>query len=451
MPHQSEFFAFIREHSGRACGFLAPGTGKTIVAIRSAQTGPPPYLIICRRDDYMTWLIELEAEGVQSDDILEIDSGDELPDDGPRSWTIVSYDLTKNETIAEYIRDTPWSMVIADESDYIKHFSSARTKTVIRTTRHIPRRLALTGSAITNCESDVFSQCLFVDDGATFGKEEWDFYNKYYLRGNPGWYIRKGSAALITERLKRIAYSVHEDDVLKLPPKRFIVKSAPMSPIQRKHYQRALDDWEIELATGETIEFNQVIVQLTKLRQIASGFFYRPDGTVESFKCPKVDLLLDLLKDPAALGRKSKVAVWCSHVAEIERIAAASRERKWPCVTFYGSDREAKELSRKRFRDDKRVRLFIGQSDSGRGMNELIVADSSVYFSNSFKVASRQQSERRTRRKGSEIHTRIDYWDLVTEGSVDKHILRGVRTRMDIATAMLAELRKGKSPSEILQ
>jgi hypothetical protein len=88
--------------------------------------------------------------------------------------------------------------------------------------------------------------------------------------------------------------------------------------------------------------------------------------------------------------------------------------------------------------------------DAGVGMNELVVADTAMYWSNSFKVVSRQQSERRNRRIGSEGHDIITYWDLLSEGTVDKRILRGVRSSMDVATGILQEIKAGKKLRTVL-
>lgn len=453
-PHQIEASKFIRRLNGQAGIFMAPGTGKTLVAIRYAALYLPA-LVLCRRDDILTWLTELENEGVKPGRILVIDSTESAQQswrdhNTMADWTICTHDLVKSQFVYQLINASPWATVIVDESHTIKRWGSDRTQAILSATRHIPRRLALTGSPITNDPLDVFSQGFFIDNGKTFGVKEWDFLNRYYLKSGPGWYIRKGAKETISKLLSKIGMHVHEDDVLKLPPIREVMKAAPMSTEQEKVYNQVLDEWEYQIEQGtEPIEINHVTVQLAKLRQIAGGFLYHPNGKEPvRLPCPKLEMLKSMLDDPEALGRKKKIVVWAAHTDEIRRIA---EEVKYKSVTFFGSDRKQKEAARKSFRDDPTIRLFIGQVDAGVGMNELVVADTAVYYSNSFKAVSRQQSTRRIRRIGSEHHRVITYWDLVTEGSVDPLVLASVQSCMDVATVILEKLKRGQKVSKVLK
>jgi len=433
---------------------MAPGTGKTLVAIRAAIG---PILVICRRDDFLTWNTELKLEGVERHQMEFIQSGahrlnqiNAMSDFGVK-WFFVTYDLVKNSVIYEWIKHSPFNTVIADESHMIKRWESKRTKAVIRATRHIKRRLALTGSPITNEVMDVFSQALFIDNGQTFGNSQWYFKQRYYLQSGPGWYPRKKAKDEIASKLPAISFHVHEDDVLTLPPIRRYRKSAPMHRTQRIHYEEILTEFETVLNGGSIIEVDYIVTQVAKLRQVASGFLYDENHDTHEFPCPKLDVLFDLLENPYYLGIKPKIVIWCSFTAEIVRIARIAQNRGISTVQFMGSKRREKENARIRFRDDPTVRLFIGQVDSGVGMNELVVADSAVYYSNSHKVVSRQQSMRRTRRIGSERHKAITYVDLITEGSVDEKVLECIGNKMSIATFILDQLKNGHRIREILK
>lgn len=452
-PHQRQALRFIRIRRGKAGIFMAPGTGKTLVAIRYAEeriTDELPALIICRRDDFLTWMIELTNEGVPETEITQIDSSKFDTRARRTRYTMITYDLVKNKSISRWIESKSWAVVIIDESHYIKRWQAERTKKVVKSTRHIPNRIALTGSPITNEVEDVFSQCLFIDNGQTFGDSHWDFKNAYYLKEGPGWYRRRDAKERIKKKLAQVAFSVHEDEVLDLPPKRSIVKGAVMYGAQRREYERILRDWEYKLKdSDEAIEIDYVIVQISKLKQLASGFIYDSEGKAQWFRSGKLELLESLIQDE--LAEKQKIVVWCSYTAEIERIAELSREKGQGHVVFKGGKRKDKEEARIRFRDDPGVRLFIGQVDSGVGINELTVADTALYFSNSRKVVSRQQSMRRTRRIGSEHHKEILYYDLVTEKSVDIRILGSINRKMDVAHEIVKSLKDKRPIREVLE
>ena len=459
MPHQAKAYNLLKTHKGQFGLFLSPGTGKTLVAIRYITDCKLfPALLICRRDDYLTWKDELEQEGYTEDQITLIDKSRKLKDLGKiqNNWTIITYDLVKSEPVFRWIVQNYWKVVVTDESHMIKRWKSKRTKKVIRATRHISKRIAMSGSPITNDPGDVFSQCLFYDNGKTFGNNYWKFRSRYYVNNeySHGWYLRSGSKNLIAKKLSTSSFYIDEDDAMKLPPKRSIIKSIPMTGIQKRYHNQVLKEWEIQLKGATIFEIDQVVVQLSKLRQIASGFLYLTDNKGKRktlwFKSSKLRLLKELLTDEEYLKNKPKVVIWCAFTAEILKVAELAKELKIKTVTFYGSDRKKKDQARKDFKNKANVKLFIGQVDSGVGMNELTVADTAVYFSNSHKVVSRQQSMRRIRRRGSEIHKQITYWDLVTEKSTDLITLKSVQKSMSVAHNILMQLRKGASLKEAL-
>lgn len=474
MKHQRFGLRFARQHDYQAIFAWDPGTGKTSPAIRIAQKIGAPILIICRRDDFLTWRLELEAEGEHYDEMYFIDHGDaRLPrpwnedhvchcgDDlashariydhsftamQGTKWFIVSYDLVKNPRIGKWIKTTPFRILILDELHYVKRWQSQRTKRVYRTTRHIPRRLGLTGTLISNDPGDVFSQCLVIDDGRTFGQNWWKFRKRHYIQSGFGWYIKRSSKTVdIPLSLKNIAMAVEAEDVLPdLPPLREVIKSASMSRIQQKYYEQVVKEWEIELRSGELIEIDQIIVQLQKLKQIASGFFYKPDHSPIYLRCPKTQLMIDALKGEGDFAQKPKIVIWGSYTAELQHICQLLTQSNITYAPYFGPmTTRQREQTRLTFATDPGVRCFVGQVDRGVGMNELIVADTAIWHSNSFKVVSKQQSSRRTRRKGSERHQQITHVNMVTEGSADLAIARNINKAMDVAASILAQLKQG--------
>jgi hypothetical protein len=465
MAHQQRAYEFLEEHKGCGGLFLSPGTGKTLIVIRYIVNNElAPNLLISRRDDFLTWYTELEEEGYDLTKIIKLDKSRKLNraiksmQEDPDRFVMVTYDLLKNDRVFSWVRSVLWKVAITDESHMIKHWDTKRTKKVVKATRHVPARMALSGSPITNDPGDVFAQAYFYDNGKTFGDNYWRFRNRYYIhnKDSHGWYLRSGSKVLISKKLAQSAFYVDEDDVLKLPKKRSLIKSAPMSKIQQKYFNQALSEWEVELGESNIIEFDDVLAQISKLRQIGSGFLYVTDEDSPKeretiwFDSCKLDLLKELLTSPEYLKNKPKVVIWCAFTAEILKIKEMADKLKIGAVTFYGSKSKEKERARKRFKNDESIKLFIGQVESGVGMNELIVADNAVYYSNSPKVVARQQSMRRIRRKGSEIHKQITYWDLVAEGSLDLHILKSVQHSMSVARSILERLKKGERIRQII-
>lgn len=370
---------------------------------------------------------------------------------GNVGWWFTTWDLIRQPLIAQWIKSQPFRTVFGDELHTIKRWEAQRTKAAIRVTRHIPRRVGLTGSPITNEVMDVWSQCMFIDNGRTFGDNAWKFRLQYYIKAehHGGWYPKREAKAQIQKKLKRIAIHVHEDDVLKLPPVRQFVKSCAMTGMQRRLTEQVIRDWEVEVS-NKVIELNLTITKLQKLQQIAAGFVYKDDEdrTPTFINTNKWKLLMDLLKDPDYFGRKKKIVIWGTYHAELYAIAKQLAGAGIGFARYYGD--YASPKARVRFRDNPAVRVFLGQVDRGVGMNELIVADTAIYCSNSQKVVSRQQSLRRIRRKGSEIHKAITYCDLVVEDTVEMPLLKRIKGGVDFAKSITDALKHGEQIRSIL-
>jgi SNF2 family DNA or RNA helicase len=192
------------------------------------------------------------------------------------------------------------------------------------------------------------------------------------------------------------------------------------------------------------MELNQVVVQRQKLQQIACGFIYDENHVPVYLKSKKLKLLKEMLHDPDYLGRKKKVVVWGSYTGQLEEVGRSLDQWGISYCPYFGSmSANAKRHSRRSFANESGIRVFLGQVDRGVGMNELKVADTAIYLSNSTKVVSRQQSMRRIRRMGSEVHRVITYWDFITEGTLDAHILKTVKGKMSFDQSILDGIRHG--------
>ena len=71
----------------------------------------------------------------------------------------------------------------------------------------------------------------------------------------------------------------------------------------------------------------------------------------------------------------------------------------------------------------------------------MTAAQNVIYFSNSFDLAVRMQSEDRAHRIGQ--NKSVTYVDFIADGTIDERIVEALRNKMDIASEVLGEnLRK---------
>ena len=162
-----------------------------------------------------------------------------------------------------------------------------------------------------------------------------------------------------------------------------------------------------------------------RLQQILCGWFPGEEG-VEKIedKNPRIEALKDILSDI-----DSKVIIWARFKADLRAIERALGDL---AVSYHGDvTTDAREVAVDRFQNDPKIKYFIGQPQSGGIGLTLTAADYAIYYSNSFDLEQRMQSEDRCHRIGTKNN--VTYIDIETRGSVDTKIIKALRSKKNIA------------------
>jgi SNF2 family DNA or RNA helicase len=108
-------------------------------------------------------------------------------------------------------------------------------------------------------------------------------------------------------------------------------------------------------------------------------------------------------------------------------------------ATYYGgTEVEERQNIVDRFQDpEEDLRFFVGNPRTGGYGLTLTAANLVVYYSNSFDLEVRLQSEDRAHRIGQT--SKVTYVDFITPGTVDEHIVKALRNKINIASQVLGE------------
>ena len=90
------------------------------------------------------------------------------------------------------------------------------------------------------------------------------------------------------------------------------------------------------------------------------------------------------------------------------------------------------------------ARAFVGTASSGGIGLTLTAAETTIYYSNSFSLDERLQSEDRNHRIGTVSHIR--YVDLIALSTIDERIVAALQAKEDVAAAILRD-----KPKAVLQ
>jgi SNF2 family DNA or RNA helicase len=139
-------------------------------------------------------------------------------------------------------------------------------------------------------------------------------------------------------------------------------------------------------------------------------------------------------------ARNGKKIIWCRFTRDVEVIQEMLGER---AVTYYGEDSKAQKVDAKRaFILDEDIEAFISNpAAAGTGVDGLQrVSSCAIYYSQSFNVVHRWQSEDRIHRIGAGDAS-ATYIDLVARGTIDRSILSNHKKKKDLADLVLDDIR----------
>lgn len=354
------------------------------------------------------------------------------------------------------------AIIVVDESGRIKNPDAARTKALMRLRRLAKGARIATGTPITKAPTDVFSQMQFLEDGLLGTTSYRAFVAEYadvlpnthplmqnMMRRNP----RAAYAQIIAknpdgsprwrnlEKLKALlephSFRVLKKDCLDLPEKIYKVLPFELEPEQRRVYEKMDEESRIELDDRTELPVSE-LAALVKLQQITSGFVNLPGGGLKyvSENNPRLRALMDAIEDV-----DGKFVVWARFTEEIYAIRDAMAAAKVGAVCYFGEISSAdREAAVDGFQSDPDVRCFIGNAQAaGIGLT-LTAGETVFYFSNSFDLDHRLQSEDRCHRIGT--RNNVVYIDIVAEDTVDEKIARNLQRKKRTAAIVLGDERE---------
>ena len=338
-------------------------------------------------------------------------------------------------------------MVVLDESPRIKNPTAKRTKAAMKLgLRSVSRRI-LTGTPITNGPFDAYSQVAFLEPGfwkaRHFGnflafKNYFGIFNAQSLADGRRFNMCVGYRNFdnLYEMLQSISDRKTKDAVLDLPEKIYSKVYVELTNSQKKLYAEIRDHAIAFLSDGDMVTANLIIVEMLRLQQIINGFVVtemkQSVVDIEGGN-PRLDALVEVLDDNAP----QQVIVWARFQHDIDLIAKRLTDAGISHATYDGRTSDVGRAEAiDRFRSGS-ARVFVANpAAAGEGLT-LTEATVVVYYSNTYKLADRLQSEDRAHRIGQDKS--VLYVDLVCPDTIDERIVEALRKKLDIANAITGD------------
>ena len=334
------------------------------------------------------------------------------------------------------------TLMVIDESTTIKNPTAKRTKAILNLSKETKYRRILTGSPVTKSPLDLYSQCAFLNEHLLGFSSYYTFRNRYaqMIERNFGGRRVQIVASYrrldeLAETLKPFSYRILKEDCLDLPPKIYMKREIELTDEQKKAYT-TMKSSALALLNGKMATAPHVLTQLMRLHQITCGHFKADDGTIQEFKNNRMKELLDLLEE-----MEGKVIIWANYIYDIEQIVKTIGQEygEDSIVEYYGAiESKKRQINIEKFQDPKsKARFFIGNPQTGGYGITLTAASNVIYYSNGYDLEKRLQSEDRAHRIGQKQS--VTYVDLIAKGTVDDKIVKALRKKINIASAIMGE------------
>ena len=361
---------------------------------------------------------------------------------GPRCLIVnieaLSSKTSKARPVCEKFLSQRRNMVAIDESTTIKNYKAKRTKYITKVLGPIANyRRILSGLATPRSPLDLYCQFEFLDWHILQQGSFVAFRNKYAVMKTDWFGGRRvdhvvGFHAGTEERLRALIepYSCRVEFRPKIPST-YSMREIELTEDQAKAYQEMLEFATTQLASTDHVTATVVVAQIGKLHQILCGHVIDENGVEHQLPENRTAALIDELTDYSG-----KAIVWFTYVTDLERCAkAVEKEFGQGCVArFYGGNKATRENDEDRFQNDPRCQFMFATAGAGGRGRTWSVADRVVYFSTSYDLEHREQSEQRP--LGVEKDRQVDFVDFVVPNSVEMKILKALREKINMATAI---------------
>ncbi|XP_024150286.1 DNA annealing helicase and endonuclease ZRANB3 isoform X1 [Oryzias melastigma] len=419
MPFQREGVEFALSLNGRCMIADEMGLGKTVqaIAVAYAYRQEWPLLVVVPSSLKYPWIEELERwiPELQPGDINLVENKSHTVGIGSTKVTVLGYGLltTDARPLVEALTRQRFSVVVVDESHYLKSRNAARTKILVPLIQSAKRAILLTGTPALGRPEELFMQidALYPRRFGTWTDYAKTYCNAHYRYFGPRrqWDCR-GASNLeeLHRRLSQIMIRRLKADVLtQLPPK--IRQRIPFDLPKEaaKEAAASFAEWErlmkglgSGVADNPFTEVMSLVTQMYKQTAIAKA------GAVKDY----IKMMLE--------AEQLKFLVFGHHLTMLQACTEAAIEAKAGYIRIDGSvpASERNQLVHK-FQSDPETRVAI-LSIQAAGQGLTFTAASHVVFAELYwNPGHIKQAEDRAHRIGQTSSVNVHY--LIAKGTFD--------------------------------
>ena len=333
------------------------------------------------------------------------------------------------------------SMMVVDESTYIKGPRAKRTDRLTKIAAVCRYRLVMTGTPLTQGLVDLWAQMRFLSEKILGYRSFWSFEQQHVVYRKEKQRLENGRRVEITTNhvvgyrnegalvaaVSPYVHQVRKQDCLDLPDKIFATRRFDMRPEQEDAYERVKRDLILDRPVDDFFGRSGAISMFrlfAALQKVAAGIYTIGGVPVPHLRVETMLRTIDQIPDG------EPVVVWSKYRRAADQIVAGLVERTGDpdCAAIYdGRFADAVRQRNLAAWRERRHRFLVATQDSGGHGLTLVECAWTVFYADGFKYANRLQAEDRFHRIGQT--RRPTLVSLVCNGSIDLRIAENHATK----------------------
>ncbi|MVT07717.1 SNF2-related protein [Chitinophaga tropicalis] len=317
------------------------------------------------------------------------------------------------------------TQVIIDESHMVKDPFAKRSKRILYCASKTSFKVIMTGTPTEHLK-DLFMQYAMLSELITRCNSYFQFEQQFLIMGGIAGdeVIGYKNLDYLMGLLEPYTLQLKMEECLNIPAKVFYEVECDLNSRQRELYEYQKESLIRIIARDEAIPLNTIFGYLTRMQQIACGFYKNSyTGEIEDLGTEKLKMLYQTGYE------QGQTIFFCKYLHEVDVLIDFLGAGN--CAVFTGRNRKTRNFEKELFQAQEK-KYFLGTMGSGGvGLNGLQCCHRLIFFSNSFKRIQRRQCIARVERLGQQ--EKMGIWDMFTTAGIDTKIRKNVEKKEDLA------------------
>ena len=398
-------------HSGLLWAHMGTGKTRIILELLNWDKRLKKVLIVCPLAVIDSWLKQVEKWMPQ--DIVVSVRG---PGDG---IVIQNFESVWRGKFGNWTAKQKWDLVVVDECQNIKNSGSKVSRYFAKISKNIKKRIAMSGTPVTDGPLDAFGIYKFLDPGI-FGNSYKRFEHRYAVVIDHEKYTTISGYRNMADFHNCFDFLCLQikSDVLDLPPISYSTILAEMPPEARQFY----DEFEKEFIAylqDDAMSAPNILTKLTRLQGLTSGVARFDNGEIKTIHESKAEVLRTLLE-----GLDEPVVVFGRFRHDLEECERVCRLLKRSYAEFSGTRKELSDWS-----DVLGVQIRTGKTGI-----DLTKSSIAIFLSTGYSGGDYEQAICRLHRPPQNKPIRII--NIHCKNTLDEKIARIIKNKQDIVRGL---------------